>query len=143
MNSIEDGQYTVRETTAAKVRERWAQTRLMIHQMMLERDLAYAHLSENIDNSLEPIPFVPKKMSWWQNAQDKIKVYICIFMHAKPSYRQGDQYYTCPACNRKYALPWADMSKIETDVYVPAKPFVAPKERTLQIVCMNGTHGAS
>ncbi len=140
--SIEDGQYTVRETKAADVRERWAKIRLIVHQMTLERDLAFAHLSEHLDHSLEPIPFVSKKTTWWEEAQDKIKVYICIFMHAKPKYRQGDQYYTC-VCGRKYAVAWADMSKVETDVYVPSKPFVASKGRTLQAVCMNGTRGVS
>ena len=140
--TIEDGQYTVRETTAAKVRERWANTRLIVHQMTLERDLAFAHLSEHIDTTLEPITFVPKRTSWWQDAQEKIRVYLCIFMHAKPTYRQGDQFYTC-VCGRKYALPWADMKKVDTDVYVPSKPFVAPTVKTLQAVCQNGTHGVS
>jgi hypothetical protein len=111
--------------------------------MTLERDLAIAHLSEHFDDSLEPISIVPKKTSWWRDAHDKILVYICIFMHAKPKYRQGDHFYICPACGRKYAVPWADMSKIESEVYVPIKPFVVPKERTLQAVCMNGTHGES
>jgi hypothetical protein len=138
--AIEDGQYTVRETPAWKVRERWVEIRLIVHQQILERDLAFAHLSDHLDSTLEPIPWVPKKTTWWEAAKDKIAVYFCIFLHAKPTYRRGDQSYVC-ACGRKYAVPWADMSKIGMNVYVPTKPFVAPKTPIRQALCKNGWMG--
>lgn len=140
MKSIEDGHLTIRETPAWKVRERWAEIRLIVHQQILERDLALAHMSDHLDDTLDPIQWIPKKTTWWEDAQDKIMVYLCMFFHTKPAYRRGDQFYVC-TCGRKYTVPWADMSKVEIDVYVPIKPFIAPKTPIRQALCKNGWMG--
>lgn len=136
-----DNHLLVRETPAWKVRERWAQIRLLEHQKKLERELAVAHLEEHIDPSLVPIAMLPpKKLTWWEAAQEKLRIYFCIFFHTAPNYRRGDHFYTCN-CGRKYALPWADVSKLPSDVYVPTKPFVAPTKAISQVKCKNGWMG--
>ena len=137
-----DAHLMVRETAPWKVRERWAETRLIEHRMMLERELACAHITEHMDSTLEPLPMLPSKpRSWWQEAREKLAIYLCRFMHAAPTYRRVDQFSECPACKRKYALPFADWTKLPSDVYVPTKPFVAPTEAISQVKCKNGWMG--
>jgi hypothetical protein len=135
-----DAHLVRRESTPAKVRERWAQTRLLIHQKTLERELAVAHISEHLDESLPFASLPPKPLSWWDNLIENLGVRFCQAFHRAPHYRRGDQFYEC-ACGRKYALPWSDVSKLDTDVYVPTTAFIKPATPTLQAVCRNGWMG--
>ena len=138
----DNGHLVVRETPAAKVREQWAQIRLTVHQMTLERDLAFAHVSDNLDYTLEPIASLPPKpLSWFETVMENLSVRWCRFAHREPVYRRGDQYSECPTCKRRYALPWADMSKVENNVYVPSAAFVGSNGHTLQVKCRNGWMG--
>lgn len=139
-----DAHLLLRETPAWKTRERWAEIKLVVHRMALERELAYAHITENFDHSLEPVPVVQKQLPWWDEAWDKIGVYACRFLHTAPDYRQGDHYSVCPTCQRRYALPSLtakQMSQIESGIYTASKPFVAPAMKTFQVKCKNGWMG--
>jgi hypothetical protein len=139
-----DAHLILRETPAWKVRERWAQIRLRVHEMALERELALAHITEHLDHSLDfPVPSPQKKTTRFDDVCDKLAVYICRFMHREPNYRRGDQYSVCPTCKRKYAIPFAEWSRLPADVYVASKPFQTPKTPILQCVCKSGTQKAA
>jgi hypothetical protein len=138
-----DAHLVLRETQPWKVRERWAKIRLRVHEMTLERELMLAHITEHLDMSLDPVPSVKKKMSRFDVLKDKFYVHICRFMHREPNFRRGDQYSVCPTCKRKYAIPFADVSKLPADVYMPSKPFPMPTTPTRQALCRNGLRGVS
>jgi hypothetical protein len=136
-----DAHLVLRETPAAKVREHWAEIRLREHEMTLDRDLAVAHITEHLDRSLDaPVPTHNKPTTWWQDAWDKIGVYVCRFLHSTPNYRRGDQFSQCPTCKRKYAIPFADDAKLPSDVYVASTAFPA-SAFTNQVKCKNGWMG--
>ena len=139
-----DAHLTLRETPPWKVRERWAQIKLRVHEMTLDRELALAHITEHLDVSLDyPVPNLEKKASWFDDTMDKLAIYWCHYMHRGPIYRRGDQFSVCPSCKRKYAIPFADWSKLPADVYVPATPFQTSGTHTLQAICRNGLQGVS
>ena len=135
-----DAHLVRRESSPAKVRERWAQTRLLVHQKMLERELAVAHITECLDETLPVASLPPKTLTWWDKLTENVSVRFCQAFHKAPHYRRGDQFYEC-ACGRKYALPWADASKLDSDVYVRTAAFVVPTKPILQAVCRNGWMG--
>lgn len=139
LSSQQDTHLLVRETPSAKIRERWAQIRLILHERTLERDLLFAHIEE-CDFDFENVMLF-KKMSWWEDVFDKMSVLFCVFSHLPPKYRRGDSFYECPTCHRKYAIPWADMSKIDADTYVMSEATIKPATPTLQAICRNGTRG--
>lgn len=139
-----DAHLLLRETPAWKTREQWAQIQLLIHQQTLEKDLAVAHITENLDQTLADEYFgtiKPVSVSWLQQKFDRMQVYICRFIHRTPKYRRGDQHSICPVCRRMYAIPWADMSKVGNNVYVPSEPFITPTEHIRQVVCRSGIQG--
>jgi hypothetical protein len=108
--------------------------------MTLGRELAVAHITEHLDESLPKTTLPLKPLMQWEKVIENFGVYFCHTFHKAPHYRRGDQFYEC-SCGRKFALPWADVSKLDSDVYVSSTPFVAPTKRTLQAVCRNGWMG--
>jgi hypothetical protein len=142
--SENDAHLILRETPPWKVRESWAQIRLRVQEMALHRELALAHITEQLDVSLDqPVPSLEKEPTRFDESLDKLGVYLCRFLHREPHYERGDQFSVCPTCKRKYAIPFADMSKLPAGVYVPTKPFQTPGMRTLQSLCRNGIHGVA
>jgi len=140
-DECDESHLTLRETPPFRVREQWAEIRLLSHQMELERELAAAHITEQLDHDLDhPVPVLVKPTSEFEDFLDMVGVLFCRFVHRAPNYRRGDQYSQCPTCKRKYALPWADLSKVDSDTYIDDTPF-APTEPTRQARCRNGLMG--
>ena len=141
-NANHDTHLVVRETPAWKVRERWAQIRLLIHERTLERDLVCSLIVECNDfEENESLVVSEEETSWWEDFWDKINVFFCVFSHLEPKYRRGDSFYECPTCHRKYAVPWADVSNVDSDTYITSRAAIKPVTPTLQAVCRNGTRG--
>jgi hypothetical protein len=142
--SENDAHLVVRETPPWKVRERWAQVRMRAKELSLLRELALAHITEQLDVDLDhPVPMLEKKETRLNETLDKLGVYWCCFFHRAPKYERGDQFSVCPTCKRKYAIPFADESKLPAGVYVPSAAFPTQGNRTLQALCRNGIQGES
>lgn len=127
----------VRETSARKVQERWALTRLRIRQIELEKDLAAYHHTEQYDYTLQDeTPTMPKVLSFiavlqrdWRRCLDRIENSICRHLHYQPTYLAGDSYCQCD-CGRMYGVPWGDVRKLPVNASLPA--VFPPHERIEQ-----------
>jgi hypothetical protein len=133
-----DSHFVLRETPPQAVRERWMKIRLYVHEKELQQELLMLRVEEQVDDSLLPLP--PKLLTWWGNIVYHVGTIICHWFHYDPVYKVGDQYATC-MCGRKYAMPWADPSKLEADVHRCADVFVKPNAPTYQALCRNGLFG--
>ena len=130
-----DAHVLVRETTPWELRERWAKIRSLRYDMCLERELNRAN--QGIDYEEDQIQPVTQ-LSWFGAMMDAVATAWCRFAHTDPKYRLGEQYSQCPTCKRKYAIPWANLSKTSNDVYVAAPAFISPSIPTRQVLCRNG-----
>jgi len=105
---------------------------LVLHyraQLKLSTDLAMEYAGE---------PSTPHTVSKWAEMWDRFGVWLCRNFHRTPTFTPGDNFSRCPTCSRKYALPWADLDKVASDVYICNEPFVAPTEPVVQAHCRNG-----
>ena len=137
-----DAHLIVRETPAWKMRQNWANTKLRIQRQNLDRQLHDLHYAENVDHFL-PTPTAVEQTEhnpiakWIGFNIERFGVMFCRSFHRLPEYQPGSLYTEC-VCGRKYAVPWADQSKLPHDVYrqdtsIPKGP------RTLQAEC-RGAH---
>jgi hypothetical protein len=140
-----DAHLVLRETPPWVVRERWAQIKLRVHEMNLQHELDLAHITENLDHSLDQpvLPTVEEKKAG--SLLDNLSVHMCRFMHRAPTFRKGDQFSVCPTCKRKYAVPYADETKLPAGTYVynHAKSFPTSAKPISQALCRNGLQGVS
>lgn len=144
-DNSKDQHLVVRETPAAKVRENIARMRRELLRAQLEGELAAIHHVVNYDDEVAQtaLPQPKTKGPWrkkWDAFWDGIAVSFCRYVHRFPdTIKPTDLYITCMACQRKYALPWAEAHKLPADVYVYSG-FVAPKERTVQAPLRSKAH---
>lgn len=128
-----DSHLVIRETPRWKVRDNWAKIKLHKHTKALEHELTTAHYNEYFDYEVTPTPKPPQKtgtLASIARTYEVFGVWFCQAFHRIPDYTPGDTFITC-VCGRKYAVPFADQSKIPYDVYIQ-EPFQMPTERTIQ-----------
>jgi hypothetical protein len=92
-------------------------------------DLLQANIEMEATVSSEDISLgnPPSSRGIWE----KIGLAICRLLHRNPVFNPRLSYSQCPICRRKYALPWAQASEIEPDVYeLHAAP--APKSNATE-----------
>lgn len=148
----DDGHMVLRETPPWQVRERWARVTLRKRQMELEAELdalnnaeclvAAKDVSEDIISIIE-VSWLQRTAFWMGVRLEQLAVVYCQLMHPAVRPDETEQFYACPTCKRRYAVPWADDAKIGADVYVSSVPFVKPATPTRQAVCKNGTQEES
>lgn len=64
---------------------------------------------------------------------DTLAVWWCYHFHPQPMFLVEDlSYYTCPTCGRKYATPWADLSKLDREIHYQVKQEYGNPERMRQ-----------
>lgn len=121
-----DAHLVVRETPAWKANARFDHVLNVRREMTLAHDLAWEQSNLPVEeNAPQPEPGI------WASWMEMLAVTFCRTLHVAPIY-DGGNHSTCPSCNKKYAVPWADLSKIETNVYVqedPALPATAPQKQ--------------
>lgn len=99
---------------------------------------AQLQLNADLNADYAGEPQTPKTVSEWSDRWDTFCVWICRSFHRTPTFTPGDNFSRCPSCSRKYALPWANLNEVASDVYVCDDTFVGTTEPTLQAVCRNG-----
>jgi hypothetical protein len=132
-DSTPDSHLVLRETPAWKVRSNWATIQAFLYDKKLKDEMMLAHHIENYDNQLEPLPPKPLESKFWRDFKtlyEQAGLWFCLAFHRPPMYSHGDLYSTC-YCGRKFAVAWADQSKVPAGVYTQV-PFVMPTERTIQ-----------
>jgi hypothetical protein len=128
---------TVRETSASDVRARWSIIKAHREKLEQEHEAELLHWDLHPDVDQRPIVRPSTVLEDWY---ERIGVLVCRYFHPTPTYQRGQMYSNC-LCGRKYALPWADPSQVETEVYLSATTFVKPESPTVQAKCKHGTQG--
>ena len=111
-----DHHLVLRETPPRKLRERWAHIQQYMYSEKLRLSLLDAHIAENIDHDLTPLPKETKDTRVGR-ILDKLGVIVCRVSHPIPNVPLGKNYSQCPSCNRKYALPWVEYHDVPEGVY--------------------------
>ena len=124
-----DSHLVVRETPAWKVREQWA----LVQHAHLQSELQVLHAEDHSHDVVVPHSAI-RPQSWWMEKLDDLEVFVCRHFHKLPKYIRGEDYSTCPTCQRRYGAPWADPKKLDADVYISSEKFINNTTFTKQAI---------